>query len=292
FGHNDPIRYKDPDGKWEEDGHYWTVYALGMAMGLSKSKAQYLASKAEFYDHHTLPNSKMSLHYSHEHGKTGLALGLGTWSDRELQKSWHGLTGGRQSEVLIDAMNNILMKGDLNQLHKVGDAWAHSYIDENGERTMWGKTTTWIPGLGRITLEHAFEGGHGNKDADNLNKRPGEYQKYIQSLVQIYNSKSFAFNSDVKNGRPDLSIFTFVQKNGGNKEGNIFLLSSFIDMKAGAKSISSTNKGHIEKFKSYLDQQGIKYTLSEGQAQATLLPKGCVTGPVNYTITFQKPESK
>jgi hypothetical protein len=52
FGHGNPILYKDPNGKWEEDGHYWTVYALGIAMGLSKTNAQAIAAKAEYYDHH------------------------------------------------------------------------------------------------------------------------------------------------------------------------------------------------------------------------------------------------
>jgi len=48
-----------------------------------------------------------------------------------------------------------------------------------------GKTTTWLPILGRITLEHAFYGGHGNDHADDITDRSYEYKMYQYSLIGI-----------------------------------------------------------------------------------------------------------
>jgi RHS repeat-associated protein len=294
FGHDNPILYKDPNGKWEEDGHYWTVYALGIAMGLSKTNAQAVAAKAEYYDHHVGADNSMTLHISHNNPRLGKAFGIGTWADADLQKSWHGLTGGRQSDVLNDAVGNV-MRGDLNQLHKVGDAWAHSYIGDDGERTMWGKTTNWVPGLGRITLEHAFAGGHGNENADNISKRPIEYSSYLNSLVGIFNDKKFAYNSRVTNSKPDLAIFGYVQKNGGSKEANIFLLQSYIGLKTGTTNFNSENKSMIDKLKGYLNQQGIKYTessasreVSAGASPNTGIPTSQAVTTYSINVTPEK----
>jgi len=140
FAFDNPIRYKDKDGNWEEDGHFWTVYAMGIAMGLNKATARFLAIKAEYYDHHVEGvNNTMSLHASHDNNQYFSNLfGIGTWADASMQKSWHGLTGGKQSDVLKRATENVI-SGDLNQLHTVGDSWAHSYVDDSQVRTMWGK---------------------------------------------------------------------------------------------------------------------------------------------------------
>ncbi|WP_347067446.1 RHS repeat-associated core domain-containing protein [Flavobacterium sp. WV_118_3] len=288
FGFDNPMRYKDSDGNWEEDGHFWTVYAMGIAMGLNKATARSLAIHAEYYDHHVAgANNTMPLHLSHDNGEGFSRLfGIGTWADKSLQKSWHGLTGGKQSDVLKKAQENVL-SGDLNQLHTVGDSWAHSYVDDNKNRTMWGKTNIWLPVLGRITLEHAFWGGNGNFHADDIADRPYEYKMYQYTLIQLFNNKKFKYNNQITNSKPDLAIFDLVQKNGGNKNSNIFLLESYIGLKTGVKSFSSTSKHNIDNLKIYLNQKGIKYTESSSAEQVSG-GSSTVGTPIYTTITTYK----
>lgn len=256
FGFNDPIRYKDPDGEWEEDGHYWTVYAMGIVMGLSKVQAQYVAAKAEYYDHKVHGDDVMTLHQSQN---WPYLPGVGTWADQHLQGPWHGLTGEGQGAVLYDAVTNVLYHKDLNQLHKVGDAWAHSYVNSSGDRVMWGGNKRLTP-LGRITLEHAIEGGELAANADNIADRPIEYMSYVGSLTQVFNDRNFEFNRSVKNSNPDLGIFDFVQRNKGDKETNIFLFQSFIKYKTGENVFATFNKSHAKSLMKYFDKIGVKYT--------------------------------
>lgn len=48
--------------------------------------------------------------------------------------------------------------GNSDQLHKVGDAFAHSYLNSKGTRMMYGSRLWLLPGLGWATLEHALTG--------------------------------------------------------------------------------------------------------------------------------------
>jgi RHS repeat-associated protein len=141
FGFDNPINFRDPNGQWEEDGHFWTVYAMGVALGMSKTHARELAKKAEYYDHIVHGDNSMTI--TKIPGKEWMAWGkdggLGTWADPLWQKDMHGLTGGTQSLLLSSVVAKI-MGDDLYQLHTLGDAWAHSYIDEKtGERVMYGQ---------------------------------------------------------------------------------------------------------------------------------------------------------
>jgi RHS repeat-associated protein len=140
FGFDNPINFKDPNGQWEEDGHFWTVYAMGIALGLGKADARELAVKAEWYDHVVHKDNSLSIQKipGKEFMAWGADGGIGTWADPIWQKTMHGLTGGNQDEVLSSSIANII-GGDLFQLHTLGDAWAHSYVDEKGIRVMYGK---------------------------------------------------------------------------------------------------------------------------------------------------------
>jgi len=62
FAFDNPLRYKYSDGNWEEDGHFWTAYAMGVAMGMSKTTAKYMAVYAEYYDHIVHDDNTMSIH--------------------------------------------------------------------------------------------------------------------------------------------------------------------------------------------------------------------------------------
>ncbi len=269
FGFDNPLRFKDSDGNWESDGHFWTVYAMGIAMGMEKSTAREIAVAAEMYDHRVMANGEFKLFrlpldngfkkaYNFILKYTGNE-GLGTWADPQYQTEWHGLTGGPQKEVLDNAITNVLA-GNLYQMHKVGDAWAHSYIDKTtGQRVMYGSSKHDIPGIGVITLEHAIE-GEGGKDADKIAKRPVEYSGYLQSLISVFNNKKFKYNSNVTNSTPDLTIFNYMQENGKSVENNTFLLESYISMNTGQTSFNNLSPTKFSLLTGYLDKVGQKYT--------------------------------
>ena len=269
FGFNNPIVYKDPNGQWEEDGHYWTIYAMGIAMGLSKPVAEYIAWKAEYPDHFVHQNSNMSIHPH----KSGIAWGkdggLGTWADPELQMDWHGLTGGLQKHV-NDRAKSLVLSGNLIYLHLLGDSWAHSYINEKGNRVMYGKMDrnnpmyAWVARmfLGDITFEHAEGGPEHGKHADDIAQKAYEYSMYVRDLKNIFNSDKFRFSYQITNSDPSLAIFEYVQKNGGNKENNIFLLKSYIDIKSGVTEFNNLTDNQTKLLQGFLKETGVKFTAS------------------------------
>jgi RHS repeat-associated protein len=271
FAFDNPMRYKDKDGNWEEDGHFWTVYAMGIAMGMRPARARELAVAAEKYDHTVHGDNSMSITPNPRHPNLswGSDGGLGTWSDPALQTDYHGLTGGLQKEVLQDALVRV-MKGELYQLHKVGDAWAHSYI-ENGVRVMYGDHGVDEPMLaplaryflGDITFEHATGGPEHGKNADNISDRPIEYMNYVYTLKALYKK---GFSSDIKNINPNLAIFSYVQQNGKNKSDNIFMFDAYIKITSGQQLIfQGLTPTRANLLKGYLKQQNIKYEQREHQ---------------------------
>jgi hypothetical protein len=112
-----------------------------------------------------------------------------------------------------------------------------------------------------------------------------EYSGYLKSLVSIFNDKKFTYNSQVTNSKPDLAIFDYVQKNGGSKEANIFLLQSYIGLKTGTTNFNSENKSMIDKLKGYLNQQGIKYTESSTSREVITGASPTTGMPNSQTVT-------
>lgn len=90
FAFDNLMRYKDSDGNWVEDGHLWTVYVMGIAMGPNKSTARILAQAAEKYDHEIMNNNSMKITPHKSYLSWESDGGLGTWADPALQKQYHG----------------------------------------------------------------------------------------------------------------------------------------------------------------------------------------------------------
>jgi RHS repeat-associated protein len=261
FGLNNPIIFKDNDGNWEEDGHYWTVYALGVAMGLSKEKAQSIAARAEEYDHHVNSSGVFSFNGFGFRTEAGTDYGLGTWANPESQERYHGLTGRAQSEVIWWAYSRIMFDGDLEALHTYGDAWAHSK-DNTDNKMMYGKKVGWLESLGiSFTMEHAFADDGIGPDADKIAKRGAAYLKYVDGLTGLFNDRMFP--EKVNNSNPDLSVFKFISSAGTDKSENIFLLSKFIDIQSGTNNFRFTDKDRYSRnfdlFKKYLNSAGIEF---------------------------------
>lgn len=263
---------------WEEDGHFWTVYVLGILMGLTKERAFELAKNAEFYDHTVEKDKNNNMKMSIQPHKSGLSWGkdggLGTWADPDLQGDWHGLTGGFQKSVNSRAKSKILKDKDLNYLHTLGDSWAHSYLNDKNQRVMYGNkgdNDPWHSGitrffLGDITFEHAKGGPEHGKIADNIADRPKEYKFYINDLKNVFNNTSFIYHNEIKNFDPDLRIFDYAQKHGKNKDDNVFIFKSFIEYLDGKCEFYNLSENEKNLLEGMLNYFGSKYKTTEFSA--------------------------
>jgi RHS repeat-associated protein len=257
FGFDNPIRYKDPDGNWEEDGHFWTVLAYGLAKGLKYETAFMLAKGAESLDHKVHSNFKMF----QTDGKTSFArqFGLGTWADGGCnhmsggtQQFGHALTGEKQ-EISRQFSIEQILSGNLVALHTLGDSWAHSYVNDEGVRMNYGRPTG-------FTIQHASEESTGylvGREAskiDNIYTRNDVYNSYLDDL-----DKTISTLYKLELGF-DHSIHDYVMQNGITKENNIFLFKSYAEIKSGIKKFSEFNSNdQFNLLKGYLDKMGIKY---------------------------------
>ncbi|NVK66839.1 MAG: hypothetical protein HWE22_19760 [Flavobacteriales bacterium] len=289
FGFNNPVRYFDPDGNWETDGHFWTAFAVAAALGYDKETAFIIAKRAEHNDnyvHGSFTDVSFVTNTDHPNGWTG----FGSWAYGPDQKDKHGLTGGTQDVVLARAKKNIL-NDKLTYLHLLGDSWAHSYIDDNGTRVMYGGDVepATDPPYGDfarrvlgddLTLEHAKAGPAHGEHADKIWERPEEYIAYVGDLVDILANPEFVYfdlsNKTTLDGKFD--FFKYVQENGKSVEDNTFLLKSFVEFQYGQKTFEDLTARETELLEGALNHYGREYTktnYSIGDVPAVAGSGGC-----------------
>ncbi|SHI73374.1 RHS repeat-associated core domain-containing protein [Mesonia phycicola] len=280
FGFNNPIRYKDPNGKWEEDGHYWTIFALGISMGLDLVTAQHIAAEAEHYDHHVSSNGNFSFNgfgftWNNNDGTINDTFALvGTWAIPGKQEKFHGLTNGSQYEVWRNARNAILLDGDLKGLHTLGDAFAHSKPGD-GEKMFGKKRTFYFNGkiyTFPITLEHALDGAEEGGDVtDDISNHRVAYLAYVNAAVQVFQDELF-MHSDKVTGSPDLDLFEYIANSGASKNDNIYLFKRYIDYKGGQTTFTYDlkDKNQYNNFIRYLAKKGMHTEITNGTRTETI----------------------
>jgi RHS repeat-associated protein len=227
FVYNDVIRKKDINGQYGSDGHFWTVYALGLAMGLSNETALGLAKKAEYYDNIVHGNKINDI--SFETNMSGSVMGIPTptWADPDFQGLYHGLNGKLSEDVKKDAINGI-NGGNLNDLHLYGDAHAHATAS-SGYKKMYGNCQ------GCFTIQHAFgtKDGEG-KFADDISKHSKQYLKYVDGLTGILKDlHPESLNTETQ-------LFNLVSNSGLDEIGRTNILKSYI--------ASETNQSYTFKY--------------------------------------------
>jgi hypothetical protein len=154
YAFNNPLTFVDPNGKFETDGHYWTVYLAALMTG--HSNASELAYYAE------LPDHRMS-------NRGDAIQATNTWMFVDWQVDVHALTGGsRVMEVRNSEIGYFKAKTARQQgyaLHRYGDSYAHS--NDGGDMYSTGI-------------------GHGwTTSPDKIANRPELYLEYADGLVSM-----------------------------------------------------------------------------------------------------------
>ncbi len=265
FGANNPLRYVDRDGDYETDGHYWTVYMIGLMIGLDKTKAEHLATLAERPDNYVHKGHKaMTQRY--------------TWSNGDMQRSTHSLIGssGNIYQNIFFAVHQLINStsdDDLStSLHYFGDAFAHQrmngdgyYGDRGSKRTKLGQIFELFKrGASSEHSEHIDGNGKVGSRPDMIYNRPSLYLRYVNKLAETlrykYNTKGTLdyavinrmVNYAAENKVSLIGIINYeVAKIKG--EGSFFVAKDL--------GLAPDNyETYLSNTKKFLESQGVKYT--------------------------------
>jgi hypothetical protein len=205
FGFNNPVRFVDPNGMYETDGHYWTVYLMGTLLGVPN------ANKIAFYAEE--PDNIMS-------DGGDILSSPNTWMDRSYQSHVHSLTGGlaadeRQVSMLYasSAQNE---RAFGYALHRLGDSYAHTMVND--------PSRVYPNGIGHGLQSHG---------PDKIARRSGLYSQYVQSL---HNAMKDKFNISYTGF--DFFTFDYVASTGGSTEQNSAILETEVRLQQGVQNFT------------------------------------------------------
>jgi RHS repeat-associated protein len=203
YGFNNPVRFTDPDGAYETDGHFWTVYLMGTMMG--RKDAYTLAYFTEE------PDNIMD-----RNGET--LKETATWMDTKMQKHVHALrTYGDPVNERTTSGLYVRSAQSYQQLgwalHRLGDSYAHTNLSNSN--------TMYPNGVGHLFDWHS---------PDKIKNRPELYLKYVQQLQEEMGSR-LGFKNKL-----DLFTFDYIAQSKGGTEENSAVLETEIRIREGATS--------------------------------------------------------
>lgn len=193
FVRNNPVVLKETTGLYAEPGHFYTVYYLSRAAGLSEEVAFKNAYFAQFADEYSELDAVQTARME------GLGFDrsdLPSYVRKIIQHGLHALTGG-SSKKEREATKAALKDYEAGSfefgllLHRFGDTYAHSTVDDESK-------------LYAGPAGHLMDTLRG-KDPDNPANRPKLYEAYVRDLLSVLTAKSG------KAGMSDEKIAEFVK---------------------------------------------------------------------------------
>ena len=192
--------------KYETDGHYWTVYAVALLIGINNELAEKLGQLSE------KPDTVIADIDKYEKSKQNY-----TWAFPEEQKNTHALLGSKAKvEVVVSFAKTMLLLASSDDqlssaLHYFGDAFAHQRMSEDGYygdcNHSKGVKAYLFEKITGGTAEHAFgvepDGTDTGLRPDLIYNRVPLYNRYVKSLAEVLAKKYF----DDYNCSIDMSFF-------------------------------------------------------------------------------------
>jgi len=165
YGYANPTYFVDPDGRYAEDGHYYTTFIVAEALGFTVEEINTLALFSQ------LPDEVDSLDASVLVKRRVQTKGLTTEETFRKLDILHTLQGGdseietnRTIRAIIASKDNVMTVGIL--IHRLGDTFAHR--DPNDESILFGKN-----------IGHGLRG----HTPDVIQNRPELYERYVHTLI-------------------------------------------------------------------------------------------------------------
>jgi RHS repeat-associated protein len=218
---DNPINFADPNGLYEVDGHFWTVYLMTTLIGIGNDLSFNISYFTEWPDQKMYPSGD-------------LESATNTWMNPMNQGPYHALTGGRSSAERdisdIDVANSTSTFNLGLALHRLGDSYAHSIV--GNESKMYN-----------APLGHAWASVFGT-DPDQIANRPWLYKEYVQRLAGALSDR---FNYK---GNIDMFTFNYVADSKGKTGQNSAIFETEIRIRQGARlySVAGNQVDAIQKY--------------------------------------------
>lgn len=216
FGFDNPIRYKDPDGRYETDGHYWTMYLVAVLLKIPHAKE--LAFWAEYPDHIMKPDGTVQ-------------KATNTWLNPIFQYYVHALTGGSAEDARSLGRERVISANTSPRRgvggHYLMDSYAHT-DDKVGEQ--------FSPPHGHLFHGHI---------PDKIKNNPQKYLEAVSSLSKAL-SQSYGQPETVV----DMYAFEYITEKGFDTEQNIDIYKTEIMIQEGISkfSISESNTAIVNEY--------------------------------------------